>query len=204
MANVDILFPVPIYRTIVDEAITDNSLRLVNDYIEKTNMIIEPGTLSTTYYDDKKVNFLGQLGNNQMLDIINIEVRKFFKLLGYKPDVFVEISSWLQVNPPGSYFHRHDHYGALASGVFYLQTPFKSGDLSFYNPIEVRKQNSVFFGPIKEEQNQYNFNTVSYPPVKGNLIMFESWLQHSVGLNESTENRISISFNIWGELDGKC
>jgi uncharacterized protein (TIGR02466 family) len=204
MASLDILFPVPIYRTMVDEAIIDNSLRLVNQHVKETNMIIEPGLLSTTYYDDKKVNFLGQIENNQMLDIINIEARKFFKLLGYKSDGFIEISSWLQLNPPGSYFHRHDHYGALVSGVFYLQTPLNSGDLSFYNPIEVRRQNGVFFGPLKEEQNQYNFNTVSYPPVKCNLIMFESWLQHSVGLNESTENRISISFNIWGELDGKC
>lgn len=203
MANVDILFPVPIYRTIIDEAIIDNSLRLVNKYLKETNMVIETGMLSTTYYDDQKVNFLGQIENNQILDIINIEARKFFKLLGYRSNVFVEVSSWLQVNPPGSYFHRHDHYGALASGVFYLQTPLNSGDLSFYNPIEVRRQNGVFFGPLKAEQNQYNLNTVSYPPVKCNLIMFESWLQHSVGLNESTENRISISFNIWGELDGK-
>ena len=29
--------------------------------------------------------------------------------------------------------------------------------------------------------------------------MFESWLEHSVDMNVSTENRIAVSFNIWGD-----
>ena len=35
----------------------------------------------------------------------------------------------------------------------------------------------------------------SYEPIPGKLIMFPSWLVHSVDSNESNDIRISISFN---------
>ena len=44
---------------------------------------------------------------------------------------------------------------------------------------------------------------MSYTPVVGEMIMFESWLQHTVQQNMSDENRISIGFNIWAGPDAK-
>jgi hypothetical protein len=35
------------------------------------------------------------------------------------------------------------------------------------------------------------------------MIIFESWLHHTVQKNMSDENRISIGFNIWGGPDAK-
>jgi uncharacterized protein (TIGR02466 family) len=45
--------------------------------------------------------------------------------------------------------------------------------------------------------NEYNSISYFSKPVVGNLILFPSWLSHSVFPNESqTKERISISFNI--------
>jgi ectoine hydroxylase-related dioxygenase (phytanoyl-CoA dioxygenase family) len=33
------------------------------------------------------------------------------------------------------------------------------------------------------------------------MLLFESWLQHTVEQNKSDHNRISVSFNIWADKD---
>jgi uncharacterized protein (TIGR02466 family) len=125
-------------------------------------------------------------------------------MLGIDPNCYIEITSWLQYNQPGSYFVRHDHYGALVSGVLYLEVPEKSGDILFHNPLEARRLSNTFFERAKVEENEYNFSHVKYASTVGEMLMFESWLQHTVQQNHSTENRISVSFNIWVDGNGKC
>lgn len=198
------VFPIPIVTSVIDETIIENSLKLVNEFVESTGFVepVAPGELLTTFYKDK--NFLGNLNDRALLNVINEKTREFFEVLGLrKHDCFIEITSWLQYNQPNSYFVRHDHYGALTSGVIYLQTPINCGNLMFHNPLEARRVTSTFFNRVKHEENDYNFNHVSYTPVKGEMIMFESWLQHSVGQNLSNENRIAISFNVWADINGK-
>jgi hypothetical protein len=34
--------------------------------------------------------------------------------------------------------------------------------------------------------------------------MFESWLQHSVEINNSNQDRLSVSFNVWADVDDKA
>ena len=200
--RVDHAFSIPIIRTSIDEVLIENTLQLVNNYLLETdfcNPPAEPGELLTTFYKNK--DFIGGLNDRALLNVINHNSREFFRLLGFDPKAFIEITSWLQLYPPGAHFNRHDHYGALISGVIYLQVPPESGKIIFYNPLEARRVSNVFFDRIKVEQNDYNFNYVEYTPVKAEMIMFESWLQHSVEINKSTENRIAISFNIWGDTD---
>lgn len=197
-------FPIPIITTVIDEDIISNTLNLVNNFVNSTGFATPaaPGELLTTFYKDK--DFLGNLNDHKLLNIINEKSREFFEILGFKKhDCFIEITSWLQYNQPNSYFVRHDHYGALTSGVIYLQTPPNCGNLMFHNPLEARRVTNTFFQRVKQEDTDYNFDHVSHTPVKGEMIMFESWLSHSVGQNLSNENRISISFNIWAAVNGK-
>lgn len=196
-------FPIPIIYDNIDDAMLNDTLEKVNKFIIERDFCNPPapGELLTTYYDDK--NFLGKIGAIELTNLINIKTRNFFKILGFNPDCYIEVTSWLQFNQPGSYFIRHDHYGALTSGCIYLQTPENGGDIVFHNPLEARRVTNAFFDMIKFEQNDYNFNHIKYSPKKGDLIMFESWIQHTVQQNKSNENRISIGFNIWADSDVK-
>lgn len=197
----DNVFPIPLATFVVDDEIVKNTTKLVYQFITDTNFAYPhaPGELLTTFYDDK--DFLGKLGDKPLLNYINNASRQFLDLIGFNPRCFIEITSWLQYNQPGSYFQRHDHYGALLSGVLYLEVSEDSGEILFHNPIETRRATNCFFERVKKEDNPYNYSHVKYTPVVGEMLVFESWLQHTVEQNKSDHNRISVSFNISADRD---
>jgi hypothetical protein len=201
--KVDYVFPIPISTFVVDTKIVKNTTELVNKFIDDNNFghSNDPGELLTTFYKDK--DFLGKLGDRALLDYINNTSREYLNLIGYDPQCYIEITSWLQYNPPGSYFVRHDHYGALISGVLYLEVPENSGDILFHSPLETRRVSNTFFERVKKEDTEYNFSHVRYSPIVGEMLIFESWLHHTVRQNKSNGNRISVSFNIWADNDAK-
>lgn len=196
------IFPVPLLKVKIDSIVIDNTLELVNEFIKNTGFTnsAQSDHLLTTFYSDK--NFLGNINATELINIINSTSREFFKILGYDPNCFIDITSWLQFNQPNSYFVRHEHYGALVSGVVYLQTPQRCGNIVFHTPIDTRRTTAAFFGAIKQEENSYNFDQINVTPVKGEMVLFESWLPHSVEQNLSSDNRIAISFNIWANKNG--
>ena len=100
---------------------------------------------------------------------------------------------WANVNYPGGYNRPHLHPNSLFSGVYWIKTPFKSGNLMLYEPrggaqctMPNRKE-----GKLPPEL----WRDVHYEPVAGRCVMFPAWLWHEVRLNESNETRISVSFN---------
>jgi uncharacterized protein (TIGR02466 family) len=196
------IFPIPLIKLKIDSSVVDHTLTLVNDFIKTTGFTnsAPPDHLLTTFYNDK--NFLGNINDIALINIINTASRDFFKILGYDPDCFTDITSWLQFNQSNSHFIRHEHYGSLVSGVVYLQTPKNCGNIVFHNPLETRRTTAAFFGAIKQKDNPYNFDQINVSPVKGEMILFESWLPHSVEQNLSLDNRISISFNVWANKHG--
>lgn len=105
----------------------------------------------------------------------------------------LSISSWVNINPPGSWNERHSHdphSGTFLSGVFYVKTPKDSGNIRFYDP----RQNISTSSDMKYYNNGYNIQW--YAPEPNMLLIFPPWLEHDVEMNRSHEDRISISFNI--------
>jgi len=49
--------------------------------------------------------------------------------------------------------------------------------------------------PKRASARPANRTHVTYPAKAGHLILFESWLRHEVAANQSSDERISISFN---------
>jgi uncharacterized protein (TIGR02466 family) len=100
---------------------------------------------------------------------------------------------WAVVNGPGSSNKLHTHPFNYLSGVFYLQVPPDSGPLVFWDP---RPQSDVLLPPKKPEESIHISNRVSWAPKSNDLILFPSWLSHEVEKNNSTEERIVLSFNL--------
>jgi|TARA_B110000503_G_C7095306_1_gene391300 uncharacterized protein (TIGR02466 family) len=198
--KLDHLFPIPIVRITVDPTVVNNTVASVEQYIESEKLLETESPhreLLTTFYNHK--DFLGKINNQELLKFINSKAREFLNLRGFNPKCFLEITSWLQLYPTGTHFNKHDHYGAMISGVLYLKAPVNCGNIRFYNPNIGRRATDVFFERLKINTNEYNYHYVEYTPIEGEMVMFESWLEHSVDMNLSTENRIAISFNIWGD-----
>ena len=107
---------------------------------------------------------------------------------------------WSIINPPGGVNRAHIHPGCIWSGVYYVQAPKNSGQIEFIDP---RTQNLM--SPAKYIPNTKRprscWTKVQYKPVAGRMLIFPSWLYHSVGPNRSKAkgkdaDRIIVSFNL--------
>ena len=99
---------------------------------------------------------------------------------------------WAIINTGGSANLRHQHGNSTISGAYYVRAPSNSGDIVFYDP----RPAPVYSYPNSNNPNSLNAQVNSISPSEGALILFPSYLDHSVNSNESNEERIVISFNI--------
>jgi uncharacterized protein (TIGR02466 family) len=89
--------------------------------------------------------------------------------------------------------NREHVHGDVFSGVFYLHVPEKSGKLILQN----HGINKMWDGcKLAQQKNQFTGESISVEPVEGNILLFPSYLPHSVETNNHDEERISISFNL--------
>jgi len=114
----------------------------------------------------------------------NFKLNKKLKL----DNLWININGYKDLNLP------HIHPNSILSGVFYVKVPKNSGKIRFENPcldlMESVYQNSII------EYNSINSATWSLEPDENLLILFPSFLKHSVLPNmNKKEKRISISFN---------
>jgi len=96
------------------------------------------------------------------------------------------VASWFTSTKNKQFIPPHTHRGKDMSGVYYLQTNGKDGNLNLYNPITAL--DTTYY--IKNKKD------VSIIPEEGQLILFPSWLLHGTVTNETQSNRISFSFDI--------
>jgi uncharacterized protein (TIGR02466 family) len=107
-------------------------------------------------------------------------------------DVFIS-SSWSNINDSKNCINSEHIHGDTFSGVFYLKAPKGSGSLCFRN-IGI---NPMWAGcELTTTKNQYTGEVIKVKPVEGNIMLWPSYLPHSVEPNNHDDERISISFNI--------
>lgn len=102
-------------------------------------------------------------------------------------------SAWLNVNNSRQCMNNVHIHGDVFSGVFYLQAPERSGKLVISNPAINRLWEGC---RLAAQKNKFTGESIKIDPREGNIILFPSYLPHSVETNDHDEERISISFNI--------
>lgn len=99
---------------------------------------------------------------------------------------------WFNVNGPNSYNAAHAHAGTVIAAVFYLQVPKNSGDIEFHRADGLQHLPMI---PKGLAYNESSATCWRFEPVEKMYLMFPGTALHSVGLNQSNEERISIAFN---------
>jgi len=105
--------------------------------------------------------------------------------------------SWIMMHPPGGYHRKHMHPNSVISGVFYLDVPDGSF-LTVYKPTS-KGNNFELAPPIDESHSQQNTfvqNSNHINVVNNDLVLFPSYLEHSVYYTDNTSNRYSLAFNV--------
>ena len=104
--------------------------------------------------------------------------------------------SWANVNRRGSHNSVHNHSNSHWSGVYYVKVPkfdeddiARAGDIMFYDP---RGAVNMVVHPGKCNDGE----SIRVSPIAGHLLIFPSWLSHSVNPYQGEGVRISVSFNV--------
>jgi len=100
------------------------------------------------------------------------------------------VESWVNEYGFGGYMSEHEHPGTVISGVYYHQADGDSGALVFRNP------NPLMLNGHWPSRGVEHLQTVPIPAQEGRLILFPSWMAHSVSTIKSPKGKISISFNL--------
>lgn len=113
-----------------------------------------------------------------------------FLRVGY--DAFEITGCWATVLSKGASHRVHSHPNNFLSGVYYARVPSGADTINFHDP---RNQTGIIRPPVVELTAE-NTDQVVIKVKNGTLLVFPSYLEHSVDANRSEEERISISFNI--------
>ena len=113
-----------------------------------------------------------------------------FLRIGY--DAF-QITACRATGLAGGAAHKiHQHPNNFLSGVYYIQTYPGADTIYFHDP---RNQTGIIRLPVVELTAE-NTDQVVVGVQNGTLLIFPSYLQHSVDNNRSERERVSVSFNI--------
>jgi uncharacterized protein (TIGR02466 family) len=99
---------------------------------------------------------------------------------------------WANANAPGASHRVHHHPNNFLSGVYYVQVGPGADTINFHDP---RPQTGIIRPPVTELSAE-NTDQVVVQVEDGTLLVFPAYLEHSVSPNESTDVRISVSFNV--------
>ena len=196
--SVETFFSIPVMFDTINDSIVNNSRLLAKQFIDENNWLASVNKKTiTTYHSDTELNYLGKIEDTSLLTEINTKARDFLQLIGLDHELDLRIESWLNVNTPGTYHDQHEHFGAILGGVVYLEASSDSGDLLFHDPVKVRTQANVLTKKNRITNNKFNYQIIRSTPATGKFVLFESWITHSVEINNSSNDRISIAFNIY-------
>lgn len=106
------------------------------------------------------------------------------------------LNYWFNVNEYGDYNTVHNHMGSIISGVFYIDIP-KENDENCGAIEFIRNDSIPYHLPLKgiPKYTPITGSSITVAPAAGRLLLFPSWVNHTVGSNRSQETRISMSFN---------
>ena len=100
---------------------------------------------------------------------------------------------WAIINKKGNFNTEHIHPNSNLSGAYYVKAPKNCGKFKVINPHSISRDKF----PPRENPNELNRLVAEHEIEEGDLLIFPSYLPHSVLPNQSDDDRIVISFNIF-------
>lgn len=181
-AEIHSLFPTPVYFTKINRKFSKQE----NDYFNKPTKVKNIGNLTSKdkYVLDKKP-FIKL--KKELLDIVK---NYYQQIICTSNDIEPTITqSWLNYTNKKEYHHIHSHPNSYISGVLYINADKENDKINFfrqrYEPIK----------PVIKSYNVFNAESWWFPVETYQVVLFPSYLTHSVEIKEGSNTRISLAFN---------
>jgi uncharacterized protein (TIGR02466 family) len=197
--GVDLLYGVPLLVQDVEPAARDAIRAKVMKYLESADakrvVVPSPEESVTTSYYNPQASILVDAQLKELEDIVLAAGRSFIEqTLQLPPRRLTIVRAWINLFQPGAQEGQHTHDGNLLSCSYYIDAPPNCGYLILPDPIGERRLHREF-----TRTGGGGFLTrseVGVEPQPGRLVMFESWMPHSIQCNKSDKVRISIAMNL--------
>lgn len=188
--NLNYIFPTPIWQ---DTLSCD--LYNMKTYINSKQKEDEGRVVSNLHGWQSQSYCPNELMNTPICQLVTILERKI-KICSndYGSEKTPVISNmWFNINPPGASNSTHVHTDSFLSGVFYVQSPSECGDIVFERQPH---EQYILGSQIRNSKIIPSAAQWKFTPKGNMLLVFPAWVPHHVEINNSSTNRISISFNI--------
>jgi uncharacterized protein (TIGR02466 family) len=185
-ANINGIFPTPIYISKLDRELTPLELKFVNK--SKKDFYKNEGNITTNN------NYI--LNEKPFANIkkeLDLRVQDYFdKVISPANNITPYITqSWLNYTETNQYHHKHAHPNSLVSGVFYINCHEEHDKIKFFNDNYKTIKLEI------KDWNLYNSESWWFSVKTGDIILFPSSLTHMVETKEGTNTRISLAFNVF-------
>lgn len=105
-----------------------------------------------------------------------------------------QVEAWANVSEAGAANAPHSHPGCYWSAVYYVRTDAgEGGELILFDP---RMPELAMHAPDLRFRNAGGEQVVKSKPLAGMLVLFPSWLTHSVSAWQGAGLRISVAINL--------
>jgi uncharacterized protein (TIGR02466 family) len=128
----------------------------------------------------------------ELISCVDAVAESILRFLRIGQEALEVTGCWATVLATGADHKSHSHPNNFLSGVYYVRIHPGADTISFHDP---RSQSRVIRPPVVELTSA-NTDQVVLRVTNGTLLIFPSYLEHSVDANVSAEERISISFNM--------
>ena len=193
MTNPNLFFSTPVWASKIENYKEINEE--VYNYIKSLRELDNKGITKSNVkgWHSKDFDLTNEI-IKKFINLISPEINRVIKDMNW--DINKQrariTSIWAIINAGGASNSKHHHGNSSLSAAYYVRAPNDSGDIVFYDP----RPAPVYSHPISDSPNSLNCSVNSISPVEGGLVLFPSYLEHSVNANKSSEERIVISFNI--------
>ena len=193
MTKPNLLFPTPVWTIQLDnyKNVNEEMYNFIKSNQEKDEIGINKSNVKGWHSKDFNLN--DKEPQNFISFILPAIEKVMIDMNWEKEKQTAKINNmWAIINTGGSANLRHQHGNSTISGAYYVRAPKNSGDIVFYDP----RPAPVYSHPNVVNPNLLNAQINGVSPKEGALVLFPSYLDHSVNENLSNQERIVISFNI--------
>jgi uncharacterized protein (TIGR02466 family) len=198
MENLEImsLFPTPVLRVRVQEYFKDEIWRLKQ--LEMEHVYDNNVTKDLNHFKSIESYCLDLPGMEKLKAYIEKEVKDFYVHgLAIDGDIMIT-QSWVNRNINGGGTHTHYHNNSVISGVYYMDVPDNTTLIKFYKPDVDRS--TVYrldpeVNPNLLSGNPYAQTVATIPVANSEILLFPSYLPHSVPDMATSKDRWTLAFN---------
>lgn len=186
----------PEFEKIQSDLITHINSSFETEYVnDRHDHPIRIGKVARLYDRAKRFEMETTIEDSNLknlFDWMSYHGKKYWEILGLSEYLHPHIlSMWATSIGRGGFVASHNHNPVSISGVFYVQSNSRLGNLFLENPMDlVLGRSAIKINETIPKRFNHEIESVS-----GKLVLFPGWMKHFTKPNPTDEIRISLAVN---------